>query len=80
MTRLKKGAMDEVKFNRKDIKKTNNHHGKRADAIVRVECCNTAASTATKEPTDNNKLVDEYLRLAYHVFPQKTNLQCHAGD
>jgi hypothetical protein len=37
------------------------------DAIVK-ECCNTAVRAIfTKEPTDINKLADEYLRLAYHV-------------
>jgi signal transduction histidine kinase len=40
-----------------------NHHGKRADAIVK--------SMLVKEPTDINALADEYLRLAYHGLRAK---------
>jgi len=49
-----------------------NHHGKRADAIVKgmLQHSNSSGST-TKEPTDINKLADEYLRLAYHGFRAK---------
>jgi signal transduction histidine kinase/Flp pilus assembly protein TadD len=43
-----------------------NHHGKRADAIVKGMLQHSRTSTGTKEPTDINALADEYLRLAYH--------------
>lgn len=42
------------------------HHGKRADGIVKGMLQHSRASSSTKEPTDINKLADEYLRLAYH--------------
>ncbi len=48
-----------------------NHHGKRADAIVKGMLQHSRTSTATKEPTDINKLADEYLRLAYHGLRAK---------
>jgi signal transduction histidine kinase len=48
-----------------------NHHGKRADAIVKGMLQHSRSSTATREPTDINKLVDEYLRLAYHGLRAK---------
>jgi two-component system NtrC family sensor kinase len=43
-----------------------NHHGKRADAIVKGMLQHSRSSTNVKEPTDINALADEYLRLAYH--------------
>jgi signal transduction histidine kinase/ketosteroid isomerase-like protein len=48
-----------------------NHHGKRADAIVKGMLQHSRSSSATKESTDINKLVDEYLRLAYHGLRAK---------
>jgi signal transduction histidine kinase len=48
-----------------------NHHGKRADAIVKGMLQHSRASSAEKEPTDINKLADEYLRLAYHGLRAK---------
>ena len=50
-----------------------NHHGKRADAIVKGMLQHSQASTGQKEPTDINKLVDEYLRLSYHGLRAKDN-------
>ncbi|MDB5911310.1 MAG: histidine kinase, partial [Massilia sp.] len=47
------------------------HHGKRADSIVKAMLEHSRASTGTKEPTDLNKLTDEYLRLAYHGLRAK---------
>ena len=47
------------------------HHGKRADAIVKGMLQHSRASSNTKEPTDINKLADEYLRLAYHGLRAK---------
>ncbi len=48
-----------------------NHHGKRADSIVKGMLEHSRASTGQKEPTDLNKLVDEYMRLAYHGLRAK---------
>ena len=43
-----------------------NHHGKRADAIVKGMLQHSRFNTGVKEPTNINALADEYLRLAYH--------------
>ena len=43
-----------------------NHHGKRADAIVKGMLQHSRNSNGLKEPTDINALCDEYLRLSYH--------------
>jgi len=43
-----------------------NHHGRRADAIVKGMLQHSRSSTGQKEMTDINALADEYLRLAYH--------------
>jgi signal transduction histidine kinase len=48
-----------------------NHHGKRADAIVKGMLQHSRSSSASKELTDINKLADEYLRLAYHGLRAK---------
>jgi two-component system, NtrC family, sensor kinase len=47
------------------------HHGKRADGIVKGMLQHSRASSNVKEPTDINKLADEYLRLAYHGLRAK---------
>lgn len=47
------------------------HHGKRADAIVKSMLQHSRNNTGQKEPTDINKLCDEYLRLAYHGLRAK---------
>lgn len=43
-----------------------NHHGKRADAIVKGMLQHSRVSTGQKEPTDLNAFCEEYLRLSYH--------------
>jgi signal transduction histidine kinase len=48
-----------------------NHHGKRADAIVKGMLQHSRVSTGQKEPTDVNALADEYLRLSYHGMRAK---------
>ena len=55
----------------KIIEEKINHHGKRADAIVKGMLQHSAAAAGIKEPTDINALADEYLRLAYHGFRAK---------
>ena len=58
---------DDLKQNLEKI----NHHGKRAGDIVKGMLQHSKASTGKKEPTDINKLADEYLRLAYHGLKAK---------
>ena len=48
-----------------------NHHGKRAEAIVKGMLQHSRVSTGQKEPTDVNALCDEYLRLSYHGLRAK---------
>jgi signal transduction histidine kinase len=48
-----------------------NHHGKRADAIVKNMLQHSRKSTGQKEPTDINALCDEYLRLSFHGMRAK---------
>ena len=43
-----------------------NHHGKRADAIVKGMLQHSRKSEGKKEPADINALCDEYLRLSFH--------------
>jgi ligand-binding sensor domain-containing protein/signal transduction histidine kinase len=62
-------GMEEIKALVEDIVSNEekiNHHGKRADAIVKGMLQHSRTSTGVKEPTDINALADEYLRLAYH--------------
>ena len=64
-----KGNLDEIKIIATDIITNEdkiNHHGKRADAIVKGMLEHSKASTGVKEATDINALCDEYLRLSYH--------------
>jgi len=71
---IQKGNLEEVKAIMTDIKSNLekiNHHGKRADAIVKGMLQHSRISSAEKEPTDINKLADEYLRLAYHGLRAK---------
>jgi len=58
---------DSIKENEQKI----NHHGKRADAIVRGMLQHSRASSGQKELTEINDLCDEYLRLAYHGLRAK---------
>jgi signal transduction histidine kinase len=48
-----------------------NHHGKRADAIVKGMLEHSRAGKGEKAPTDINALADEYLRLSYHGLRAK---------
>jgi signal transduction histidine kinase len=58
---------DNIKENQQKI----NHHGKRADAIVKGMLQHSRSSTEQKEPTDINSLAEEYLRLSYHGLRAK---------
>ncbi|MBD0849284.1 ATP-binding protein [Maribacter arenosus] len=71
---IAKGDLDEAKAIADDIKQNLekiNHHGKRADAIVKGMLQHSRSSSGVKEPTDINALADEYLRLAYHGLRAK---------
>jgi two-component system NtrC family sensor kinase len=50
-----------------------NQHGKRADSIVKGMLEHSRVSTGQKEPSDLNKLADDYFRLAYHGLRAKDN-------
>jgi two-component system NtrC family sensor kinase len=74
---LKKGNIGEAQIIAGDILQNLdkiNHHGKRADAIVKGMLQHSRTSMSAKEPTDINKLADEYLRLAYHGLRAKDKL------
>ena len=71
---LDKGDLEEAKAISLDIKQNLekiNHHGKRADNIVKGMLQHSRSSSGTKELTDINALADEYLRLAYHGLRAK---------
>jgi len=71
---VKKENLDGIKSIAKDIKENQqkiNHHGKRAEAIVKGMLQHSRASSGQKELTDINALCEEYLRLAYHGFRAK---------
>ncbi len=62
---------NEIAGNLKENSEKINHHGKRADAIVKGMLQHSRSSSGVKEPTDINALCDEYLRLAYHGLRAK---------
>ena len=71
---IDKGNLDEVKSIANDVIDNEvkiNHHGKRADTIVKGMLQHSRSSSGVKEPTDINALADEYLRLAYHGLRAK---------
>jgi signal transduction histidine kinase len=71
---IEKGNIEEVKAIAGDIESNEekiNHHGKRADAIVKGMLQHSQKSSGQKEPTDINALCDEYVRLSYHGLRAK---------
>ena len=71
---IDKRNIDEVKAIADDIIENEekiNHHGKRADAIVKGMLLHSRVSTGQKELTNINGLADEYLRLSYHGLRAK---------
>jgi signal transduction histidine kinase len=71
---IDKGNYADAKAIAKDIKDNEekiNHHGKRADAIVKGMLQHSSSGSGVKEPTEINVLADEYLRLAYHGLRAK---------
>ena len=75
-TEAEKGNLEDVIAIANDIALNSekiNHHGKRADTIVKGMLQHSRASSGQKEPTDMNKLADEYVRLAYHGLRARDN-------
>jgi len=71
---IEKGNYSDVKAIAKDVidnQEKINHHGKRADAIVKGMLQHSRSSSGVNEPTDINVLADEYLRLSYHGLRAK---------
>jgi signal transduction histidine kinase len=71
---LKEGNTEEVIAIANDIKANEekiNHHGKRADAIVKGMLQHSRNTGNVKELTDIKMLADEYFRLAYHGLRAK---------
>jgi signal transduction histidine kinase len=71
---MENGDLDEAKAIAHDLQlnlKKINHHGQRADAILKGMLQHSRKSAGEKTPTDINKLADEYLRLAYHGLRAK---------
>jgi two-component system, NtrC family, sensor kinase len=74
---IEKGNIDEVRAIAKAISDNEekiNHHGKRADSIVKGMLQHSRHTDGKKEPTDINKMADEYLRMAYHGLKVKDKL------
>jgi signal transduction histidine kinase len=71
---LNRGKIDDAIALANDVienQKKINHHGKRADTIVKGMLQHSRSSNGIKEPTDISTLCDEYLRLAYHGLRAK---------
>jgi len=83
-----KGNIGEIRLIAKNIRENEkkiNHHGKRADAIVKGMLQHSRTSSGQKESTDINALCKEYLRLAYHGSRAKdksfnARLETHFDD
>jgi signal transduction histidine kinase len=61
---------DDIQQNEEKV----NHHGKRADAIVKNMLQHSRNNSGEKEPVDINSMADEYLRLSYHGLRAKDKL------
>jgi signal transduction histidine kinase len=71
---MEKGEVEEVKYILEELKgnlEKINHHGKRADSIVKGMLLHSRTSKGEKVPTDINALCDEFLRLSYHGLRAK---------
>ena len=71
---IENGNLEEVKAIAEDIagnEEKINHHGKRADGIVKGMLQHSRSSSDEKEPTDINILAEEFLRLSYHGLRAK---------
>jgi signal transduction histidine kinase len=71
---LKSGNIDQALAIAADIKQNEqkiNHHGKRADRIVKGMLQHSRTGGGEKQPTNINTLADEFLRLSYHGLRAK---------
>jgi signal transduction histidine kinase len=71
---LKSGNIDEALTIIADIKENEqkiNHHGKRADGIVKGMLQHSRGGGGEKQLTNMNTLADEFLRLSYHGLRAK---------
>ncbi|HEV7424712.1 MAG TPA: ATP-binding protein, partial [Candidatus Paceibacterota bacterium] len=68
--KLEDELLNDIKENEQKI----NHHGKRADAIVKGMLQHSQKNSGEKTQTDINALADEYLRLSYHGLRAKDNM------
>ena len=71
---IDKNNLEDVKGIAEDLKQNLlkiNHHGKRADSIVKGMLQHSRKTNGQKEVTDINALCDEYLRLSYHGLRAK---------
>jgi signal transduction histidine kinase len=64
---LEDEILEDIKQNLEKI----NHHGKRADAIVKGMLEHSRTGSGEKELTDVNSMASEYLNLAYQSFKSK---------
>jgi signal transduction histidine kinase len=68
------GNLEEAKKIAESIRENQqkiNHHGKRADSIVKGMLQHSRTSNGVKELTDINVLAEEFLRLSYHGLRAK---------
>jgi len=73
-TEIDSGNLEEAKEIANDVIQNLekiNHHGKRADSIVKGMLQHSRSSSGQKELTDLNALCDEYLRLSFHGLRAK---------
>ena len=70
-SKLKSEEQDEILNDIDSNLEKINHHGKRADAIVKGMLQHSRSSSGKRELTDVNALCDEYLRLSYHGLRAK---------
>ena len=71
---MDKGNLNDAKMIANDIIENQekiNHHGKRADSIVKGMLQHSRASSGQQELTDINALAGEFLRLAFHGLRAK---------
>jgi two-component system NtrC family sensor kinase len=69
-----RGNIDEIKIIAKDIRENSekiNHHGKRADAIVKGMLQHSRSGTGVKESTNINAIAAECLKLSYQSMRSK---------
>ncbi len=74
---IDKGNLDEVRAIANDIIENEqkiNHHGKRADFIVKGMLQHSRTNSGEKQPTDINILADEFFKLAFHGLRAKDKL------